>query len=153
MLATMIDSYLVTLAFTGSDESDPDGCGGEPIFDGLGGCNFSDYVSADDVRELLSPEQLKSVVDDCTDFYNACVEKYGDDCIDWPWDRIGGDFHFTRNGHGVGFWEHDYLEGEISDFLDKLARPYGTCELCRYADEDGATDYDDEPVYHYDLHN
>src|SRR5690606_19812024 len=35
----------------------------------------------------------------------------------------GNDFALTRNGHGVGFWDHGY--GEDGDVLSDVARAYG----------------------------
>ena len=39
--------------------------------------------------------------------------------------RAGNDFWFTRQGHGVGYWERKELEGEIGDGLSDVARKFG----------------------------
>ena len=46
----------------------------------------------------------------------------------------GTDFWFTRNGHGVGFWDRGYPT-EISKPLTKAAHSFG--ELCPYVGDDG----------------
>jgi hypothetical protein len=68
----------------------------------------------------LSPESWESIIADCTEFQNdaasllACAyEKSGYD----P-ERAGKDFWYTRNGHGVGFWDRGL--GDVGDQLSAL---------------------------------
>jgi hypothetical protein len=37
--------------------------------------------------------------------------------------RAGSDYWFTRNGHGVGFWDRDL--GDVGDMLSDAARDAG----------------------------
>jgi len=48
--------------------------------------------------------------------------------------QAGHDFYFTRNGHGVGFWEEEWPEA-YRDMLTKGAKSYG--ELQMYVADDG----------------
>jgi len=42
--------------------------------------------------------------------------------------NIGIDFWFTRNHHGVGFWDRDNIEKEIGEKLTKISHSFG--EIC-----------------------
>lgn len=43
--------------------------------------------------------------------------------------RAGGDFWYTRNGHGVGFWDRDELEaGGLGDALSVVAKAMGAVD-------------------------
>lgn len=44
-------------------------------------------------------------------------------------DRAGADFWFTRNGHGVGFWDGDWENG---DALTALAKSFGDLDTLIY---------------------
>ena len=46
--------------------------------------------------------------------------------------HVGHDFWLTRNGHGAGFWDGDYVNGEA---LTQLAKSFGTCDM--YVGDDG----------------
>ncbi len=48
--------------------------------------------------------------------------------------QAGHDFWFTRNGHGVGFWDGDWLEPEAS-ILTAAAQAFG--EFGLYVGDDG----------------
>lgn len=39
--------------------------------------------------------------------------------------QAGNDFYFTRQGHGVGFWEPEWQEADPSGILDKAAKCFG----------------------------
>lgn len=57
----------------------------------------------------LDPDCLARLASDCREFWNAA----GDYILDETRvpDRVqqaGHDFWFTRNGHGVGFWDGDW---------------------------------------------
>ena len=47
--------------------------------------------------------------------------------------QAGQDFYFTRNGHGVGFWEDEWPEA-YRDMLTNGAKAYG--ELIPYIGDD-----------------
>lgn len=48
--------------------------------------------------------------------------------------QAGHDFHMTRNGHGVGFWESHWPE-QYRELLTQGAQKYGTLEI--YLGDDG----------------
>ena len=68
-----------------------------------------------------------AMTEDCYDF----METAGDLIADDP-ERAGMDFHFTRNGHGAGFWDGDW--GDAGDELTKMSKVYGSSELCSDAE-------------------
>lgn len=99
--------------------SDPD--------DELHGCTFDD----------LSPEALAQIQTDCTGFVGLASEVLANACrADPAYDltRAGGDFWYTRNGHGVGFWDRGLPES-VSQPLDTLAQTFG--EVWPYRGDDG----------------
>lgn len=49
--------------------------------------------------------------------------------------QTGHDFWFTRNGHGVGFWEADHTSEELGNALTKLSKRFG--EVTTYVGDDG----------------
>lgn len=53
---------------------------------------------------------------------------------DW---QNGTDFWYTRNHHGVGFWDRDYPD-EVADPLTEAAQKFGQHDL--YPDEIGQTE-------------
>ncbi len=46
-----------------------------------------------------------------------------------PMSQAGHDFHFTRNGAGVGFWETSDWPKPFGDILDKAAKAFGEYDL------------------------
>ena len=62
---------------------------------------------------------LREATIDCLSFYQRIACYLSDDEIV----EAGRDFWFTRNGHGVGFWDGDWpTYGEL---LDRIAKGYG----------------------------
>ena len=62
--------------------------------------------------------------------------------------QAGRDFWFTRNGHGVGFWDREELEADgLGDKLSEIARRYGEVTVDFEADPDSPTGYG--YVHHY----
>lgn len=59
----------------------------------------------------LAPETLAAIIDDCAkfqaDFAALLTDAYA---RDYGADQAGRDFWYTRNGHGVGFWDREELE-------------------------------------------
>ena len=79
------------------------------------------FLDANYTADDLAPTALKSIQADCDAFLesNAVdVEGYGEAAA-------GNDFLFTRNGHGVGFWENDHGTPESCKRLDDCAHAYG----------------------------
>lgn len=100
--------------------------------DDLAGLGFSD----------LAPEALGAIMRDCAMFYEAhrlTIEKAALklSCahdVNEADSAAGKDFWFTRNGHGVGFWDGDWPEPE-ADKLDKAAETFDT--VYPYVGQDG----------------
>lgn len=112
---------------------------------------FTSTGSADD-GELedvafadLAPEALARIVEDCNawELENLPALEILDGA-EWdgaakfgPYDRkaAGRDFWFTRNGHGVGFWDRgfDNIGGTVAaaaESLDRAANAAGEVDLC-----------------------
>ena len=82
--------------------------------------------------EISSVTQL-DIAADCHSFWRrfgcyitteVCTKAFSDSIA-----QAGHDFHFTRNGHGVGFWESEWPE-VYRDLLTKGADCYGPFEIC-----------------------
>lgn len=92
----------------------------------------------------IYPESLESMQMDCFNFevkarallsqaygHTFPARVIGDGTLQdshrpaWNYDAkaAGRDFWFTRNGHGVGFWDRDL--GDIGDQLSEIAREFG----------------------------
>ena len=93
----------------------------------LGGISFAD----------MPRETVVKILDDCGLFQDTAEELLG-----WAYGRdytpgqAGRDFWFTRNGHGVGFWDRDVLEKYgLGELLSQEARGFGETDL--YRGDDG----------------
>lgn len=78
----------------------------------------------------LPEETINEMRTECADFIDYCEREN----IQLPEDdeMNGHDFWLTRNGHGVGFWDRGYENG---DELTKAAKTFGSCDL--YPGDDG----------------
>ena len=98
---------------------------------------FADTPEGEDwAVDMLSPEARAQIVADCDSFYDANAADI-DAAIEYheatqpnakhPYDdtRAGADFWFTRQGHGVGFWDRGL--GGIGDKLADAAHAVGEC--------------------------
>ena len=117
-LDAFTQGYIEAMFFT--DASDPD--------DGdLAHATFAD----------LSAEALEQIKSDCTRFNlqaDAWLHKAylrGDGSYDMG--RAGRDFWFTRNHHGVGFWDRGL--GDVGDKLTEIAHGWRSTDLYRGDDE------------------
>src|SRR5271155_1781538 len=127
-------SYIEAMLFSTNDESDEGG--GEPL--------DRNYSASD-----IAPETMELIVEDCADFQ----KRFGQLITDEPevrgeekwgrWELAGGDYWFTREGHGSGFWDGDWPKN--GDELTKAAKSYGPFEL--YV-EDGVISYGSSPEYY-----
>jgi hypothetical protein len=104
---------------------------------------FTDASCADDGEledatfDDLAPEALARIQRDCEAFQTAHAalleEAYTRD--DYSEEQAGRDYWFTRNGHGVGYWDREQLnDGGLGDKLSAAAR-YSTVDL--YRGDDG----------------
>ena len=107
-----LQGYLDAALFT-TDENPPSGV---------------DYVSsgrADEMYGKLPEWFIEQAKKDCAKFIVENCElltKAGDPS------QNGADFWFTRNHHGVGFWDRGYAD-EIADPLTEACHKFGECDL------------------------
>lgn len=118
-------AYIQAMLWSTNDNSDESG--GIPLDENY---SFMD----------LSPEALTRIVDDCNKFQaeNAddisrhphtvrChTDSYGRDEYSGL-ECAGHDFWLTRNHHGVGFWDRDWLDQEVKDRLTAACHKFGEC--------------------------
>lgn len=97
--------YLEAALFSTNDESREDG--GDPLDDNYGIADFA-------------PEAIEKAKRDCARFRQANAA----DLEGFDESEAGADFWFTRNGHGVGYWDGDYPEPQ-GDRLSKAAKKFG----------------------------
>lgn len=72
---------------------------------------------------------LQTMIADCDKFQKE------NDLTGYPLKQAGHDFWFTRNGHGVGFWENDFGTEKQCEALTKASEVFGYCYL--YVGGDG----------------
>lgn len=101
----------------------------------------------------LAPETLARIIADCAAFQERAAgllalaygetmpaRTFGDGTLPgshrpaWDYDAeaAGRDFWFTRNGHGVGFWDREALNGDAPDALqipNPDHKPYRTTSI------------------------
>ena len=80
----------------------------------------------------LTKASLKAISRDCESFLSTLMP---DGCFAQQWidraegydtEQAGRDFWFTRQGHGVGFWDREELKAHgIGEALTKVARSFG----------------------------
>jgi hypothetical protein len=83
----------------------------------------------------LAPEALAACVEDCQDFQeaNAALLQEAIELSDsYSIEGAGRDYWFTRNGHGVGFWDRGL--GAVGDALSDACR-HSTVDV--YLGDDG----------------
>lgn len=95
-------------------------------------CPLDANYSIDDIH----PDTLHEMRQDVEKFVHenaADLALWGDDAAQ----QAGHDFWLTRNGHGCGFWEPEWVEldSEASQRLDDAAKRFGECNL--YVGDDG----------------
>lgn len=84
----------------------------------------------------IAPETVTRMVADCAAFQAAHGELLtSENCHRADPDKQGGhDFWLTRNGHGAGFWDGDWLEPAATTLTD-ASKAFGECNL--YVGDDG----------------
>lgn len=115
-MKAFVSGYIEAMYFT---EGGPDGEG--PEFDAA----------------ELSPEACETIARDCEAFNTvagqilAIAYKFNYDS-----EQAGRDFWFTRNGHGVGFWDRPELQYcNVGETLTALA--HAMIEASAYVGDDG----------------
>lgn len=119
--APFIAGYVEALFFT--DSADP-GIEGEGLPRELG-------VGA------LSPDAWRRIFRDCRHFQQRARLTLAAAYAGGEYDesQAGRDFHFTRNGHGVGFWDRRQLADGLGDRLTRIAGRFGSVDS--YVGDDG----------------
>lgn len=79
----------------------------------------------------IHPDTLAKMEAEIVDFVGLLERENvnWDDCSE---EQFGHDFWLTRNGHGAGFWDRGFKNG---DLLTKWAGSFGSCDL--YVGDDG----------------
>jgi hypothetical protein len=69
----------------------------------------------------IAPEALQAIVDDCRQFQEENQEALGqfpEYHNGYSGEELAGhDYLLTRNGHGAGYWNRDYLSQNVKDAL------------------------------------
>jgi hypothetical protein len=119
-----LEAYIETALWSSHDESDESG--GNPM--------DQNYGPGD-----IASKTLREMRKDVRDFMesNAVVimaSKVNEG--QWSrWGRAGHDFWLTRNGHGAGFWDGDWMPRGLGRELTEASKPYGEYNL--YVGDDG----------------
>lgn len=88
-----------------------------------GGCDYVESGRADDMYPQLPAAFVAQARIDCAKFeeQNAdLLSKAG------SFEQNGADFWYTRNHHGVGFWDRGYPD-DVADPLTEAAHAFGEC--------------------------
>ena len=104
---TMADAYVTCALFTEQSEL------GIPERSG-------EFDSSPHIGRVTKDSKAMAL-DLCTVFYHANAA----DLADYPADCAGHDLWYTRNGHGVGFWEADHCTKEEGERLTNSAKRLG----------------------------
>lgn len=115
-LGTFAQGYVEAMFFTNGDTGDER----ENLLNELG-------------TARLTAKAVASIDADCEKFLALSmgaftVREWLDDetsLRDYDEAQAGRDFWFTRQGHGVGFWDREQLTKEDGDKLSDLARKFG----------------------------
>jgi len=123
-------SYVEAALWSSNDESTP--AGGEPM--------DSNYSLSD-----LAPETLQRMAKDVAEFQAANLadieagcDRSGEHSV---YEMAAHDFWLTRNGHGAGFWDGDWMDADSDtpeargERLSEAARAFGQFDL--YVGDDG----------------
>lgn len=80
--------------------------------------------------ENIAEESVAEAIKDC----NLFRQKAGDLLDEYEDSDCGHDFWLTRNGHGAGFWDGDYEQGD-GEKLTSLSKEFK--DLSVYLGDDG----------------
>lgn len=110
-------------------------------------CHYDDAgnVLKDDLRgHALFSQSADSIKTACADFLDNIPEHIGQllrECYGnrmGPWaafEYIGADFLFVRNGHGVGFWDREFVPELIGEAMTDYCGAWNECYA--YLGDDG----------------
>ncbi len=126
-LDTFAKGYVEAMLFTNGDTGDDD----EWSLNGLG-------------VERLTRSAVKSIKAECDAFLGKVssdgrfMRQVIDSAEDYDDEQAGRDFWFTRQGHGVGFWDREALDvpglesDTLGDMLDAAAKSFGEADVELY---------------------
>lgn len=143
-LPAFVQGYLEAAFFTEHNERyDRDEWDSEEAQEAVREGTVSGSIPKDAGYADMTEAVLTEVMEDCKAFEEYAADllamAYGDDGHpDRGYDeaQAGRDFWYTRNGHGVGFWDRKELtEGGLGDRLAKRARKQGNVDA--YWGDDG----------------
>lgn len=87
-------------------------------------CNSDNPELEDMETGDIAPDTLAHIVEDCKAWQelNAALLALAYERDNYSEEQAGRDYWFTRNGHGVGFWDRKQLEQDgLGDTLSKAA--------------------------------
>ena len=95
----------------------------------------------------LHPDALEAIRADCEAWQkkHAALLTLAEGIHGYDMQRAGSDYWFTRNGHGVGFWDSDL--GDVGDMLSDAATAAGEVHVW-FGDH---VEHGDAPFVHVDL--
>ena len=75
----------------------------------------------------LHPDSLAIIHSDCHDFERTAAKWLSmARARGYDRERAGNDFWYTRNSHGVGFWDRDVLDADgVGEALTAIAQEFG----------------------------
>jgi len=124
MLDDFTHGYIEAMFFTNGDTGDDD----ETSLNDLG-------VAA------ITKESMASIKADCARFVGDAATLL-EEAIDrgYSLEQAGRDFWFTRQNHGVGFWDREELNGDetktdLGEKLTETAHKFGEACVCVCGDE------------------
>lgn len=110
----MVKGYLEAALFTEQERMEED------VQDEYGDFDVSEYIEPISIDDF-SKDSIKLAKMDCDKF----LSKFSDDDLEEIFEYydlfdLGNDFWFTRNGHGVGFWDRDLPENIKELLMDAV---------------------------------
>jgi hypothetical protein len=104
---------------------------------------FTEEPDNDEVQlaELSEASEL-AIAADCAAFISAnqAILDEATSRVGYDWGRAGQDFWFTRNGHGVGYWDRRELkDGDLGRKLTDVSQHHEVSEIC--VGDDGLLHY------------
>lgn len=128
-LSPFLQGYLEAMFFTNEatgvsmvDWNDP-----EVQSDRREGC-LDGELPADAGFSDIYPDSLIKAHQDCSEFQQKARHLLSQAYSrNYDAEQAGRDFWFTRNGHGVGFWDRDELDADdLGDKLSDIAKEFGS---------------------------
>lgn len=130
-LPAFVQGYLEAAFFTDTNEMyDRDEWDSEEAQEDIREGRCSGNIPSDAGYADMTEATLVEVMEDCKEFQERAADLLtGAYARDYDETQAGRDFWYTRNGHGVGFWDRDVLDDEgLGDRLSKRARKSGNVD-------------------------